>query len=166
MWKLAIFLMFLLAPMTVIAQQQSQVEEAKKLLMLMNADAIFEQTYKEVDAQISRLADQYGISDEQRPAFDRYMDEMKAVMKEELSWEKLEPEMVNVYVQVYSEEELRELNEFYSSPLGRKFIEKMPVLMKATMQMTQSMIQRMIPRLDEIQERMAAEFGKGDAGDR
>ena len=74
--------------------------------------------------------------------------------------------MVNVYVQVYSEEELRELNEFYSSPLGRKFIEKTPVLMKATMQMTQSMIQRMIPRLDEIQERMAAEFGKGDAGDR
>lgn len=166
MWKLAILLMFLLAPMTVIAQQQSQVEEAKKLLMLMNANAIFEQTYKEVDAQISRLADQYGISDEQRPTFDRYMDEMKAVMKEELSWEKLEPEMVNVYVQVYSEEELRELNEFYSSPLGRKFIEKTPVLMKATMQMTQSMIQRMIPRLDEIQERMAAEFGKGDAGDR
>ena len=66
MWKLAILLMFLLAPMTVIAQQQSQVEEAKKLLMLMNANAIFEQTYKEVDAQISRLADQYGISDEQR----------------------------------------------------------------------------------------------------
>ena len=140
------------------AQSQSHIDEAKKLLDLMNSDQSIEQAYEQIFAQTSNMAEQMGITEEQRPTFDRYMEKMVVVMKEELNWQKMEPYMIDAYVSVYSEEELAELNEFYASPLGQKFVAKMPELMQATLEMTQKMMRDVIPRMREIQKELQLEI--------
>ena len=163
MSKLLLILTFTLSATVAVAQQQSHTDAAKELLDLMNVDQAIEQAYDQMYAQMSGMAEQLGITEEQRPMFDRYVEKMVEVMKEEMNWEKMEPHILTAYVSVYSEEELRELSEFYSSPLGQKFISKMPELMQATMRMTQDMMGELIPRLTEIQQELYAEVKKDQA---
>ena len=141
-----------------VAQEQSHVDAAEELLELMNADQSIEQAYSQMDAHLEAMAEQMGITEEQRPMYERYSRRIVVAMKEEMSWEKMEPYIVDVYVQVYTEDELRELSEFYASPLGQKFIAKMPELTEATMQMTQQMLGNFMPRMQKIQEEMRAEL--------
>lgn len=160
------FILVVLGTLTfssIAAQEQSHIDAAKELLDLMNADQAIEQSYDQMYPYMQEMAVQLGVTEEQRPQFDRHMERMIEVMKEELNWEKMEPHLLKAYTSVYTEEELRELSEFYASPLGQKFVAKMPELMEATMQMTQDMMRDFIPRMKEIQEELQAELAKDRA---
>jgi len=158
MSRIKLLIALALLPLCAAAQDQSHIDAARELMDLMNADQAIEQSYDQVYPHLAGMADQLGITEEQRPVFERYLEKMVAAMKEEMSWEKMEPHIVKAYVSVYSEAELRELSGFYASPLGQKFVAKMPELMEATMQMTQEMMQDFIPRMQEIQEEMMTEL--------
>ncbi len=163
MSKLILFATLALLSINVFGQQQSHTDAAKQLLDLMNADQAIEQAYGQMYSQLSGMAEQLGITEDQRPMFESYLERMVVVMKEELSWERMEPFVIDAYVSVYSEEELKELSEFYASPIGQKFVAKMPELMQATMEMTQKMMGELIPRITEIQQELMAEARKGQS---
>ena len=146
-----------LAATSVFAQQQSHIDEARKLLDLMDADQSIDQAYDQMTTQFAGMWDHLDLPDDQRPMFDRHMEKMVEIMKEEMSWEKMEPYLLDAYVSVYSEEELREINEFYASPLGQKFVAKMPELIQASMKMSQDMMTKLIPRLREAQQELMEE---------
>ncbi len=163
MSKLILFATLALLSINVFGQQQSHTDAAKQLLDLMNADQSIEQAYGQMYSQLSGMAEQLGITEDQRPMFESYLERMVVVMKEELSWERMEPFAIDAYVSVYSEEELKELSEFYASPIGQKFVAKMPELMQATMEMSQKMMGELIPRITEIQQELVAEARKGQS---
>ena len=163
MSKLILFATLALLSINVFGQQQSHTDAAKQLLDLMNADQAIEQAYGQMYSQLSGIAEQLGITEDQRPMFESYLERMVVVMKEELSWERMEPFVIDAYVSVYSEEELKGLSEFYASPIGQKFVAKMPELMQATMEMTQKMMGELIPRITEIQQELMAEARKGQS---
>ena len=163
MSKLILFATLALLSINVFGQQQSHTDAAKQLLDLMNADQSIEQAYGQMYSQLSGMAEQLGITEDQRPMFESYLERMVVVMKEELSWERIEPFVIDSYVSVYSEEELNELSEFYASPIGQKFVAKMPELMQATMEMSQKMMGELIPRITEIQQELMAEARKGQS---
>ena len=163
MSKLILFATLALLSINVFGQQQSHTDAAKQLLDLMNADQSIEQAYGQMYSQLSGMAEQLGITEDQRPMFESYLERMVVVMKEELNWERMEPFVIDAYVSVYSEEELKELSEFYASPIGQKFVAKMPELMQATMEMSQKMMGELIPRIAEIQQELVAEARKGQS---
>ena len=163
MSKLILFATLALLSINVFGQQQSHTDAAKQLLDLMNADQAIEQAYGQMYSQLSGMAEQLGITEDQRPMFESYLERMVVVMKEELSWERMEPFVIDAYVSVYSEEELKGLSEFYASPIGQKFVAKMPELMQATMEMSQKMMGELIPRITEIQQELMAEARKGQS---
>ncbi len=163
MSKLILFATLALLSINVVGQQQSHTDAAKQLLDLMNADQSIEQAYGQMYSQLSGMAEQLGITEDQRPMFESYLERMVVVMKEELSWERMEPFVIDAYVSVYSEEELKELSEFYASPIGQKFVAKMPELMQATMEMSQKMMGELIPRITAIQQELVAEARKGQS---
>ncbi len=119
---------------------------------------MIETVYDSMEPQFEAMAEQLGIDEAQRPIFDRHMARVFQVLREELNWEKMEPYMVDAYAEVYSEQELLELVEFYESPLGQKFMAKMPELMNVTMQMTQDMMGGFYPRLEELQAELMADL--------
>ena len=151
MHRMLVVIAGVLACASAIAQGDSHEEAARALLDAMNAEETIAQSYDQVLPQLEAMGDQMGVSEEEREIFDRYLERMVAALREEMSWEKLEPGMIETYASVYTEQELLDLVEFYESPLGQKFIRKMPELMTATMQLTQEMMQDFLPRVQAIQ---------------
>lgn len=62
------------------------------------------------------------------PAIDDIRAAFHDWLEQEIVWDELKPELVEVYVGAFSEDELRELLEFYRTPLGQKTLKKLPAL--------------------------------------
>jgi len=69
------------------------------------------------------------------------------IMEEELSWEKMKDDYVTIYAETFTEEELQGAVEFYRSPAGRKWIEKMPELTRRSLEVSQQRAQSLTPRI-------------------
>ena len=54
---------------------------------------------------------------------------------------------IKVYADTFTEEELKGLISFYKSPVGQKFIEKTPELMKRSMELSQKRMQPFIQNM-------------------
>ena len=136
----------------------SHTDAAKRLMEVMQADAMIEQVYDQLMPAMQDFADQMGIAEDEREIFDAYMAKSIGIMRNEFSWEKMEPYMLEAYTSVYTEDEILDLVAFYESPTGQKFIAKMPELMQVSMQMSQRMMADMMPKLQKAQEELIAQL--------
>jgi hypothetical protein len=60
----------------------------------------------------------------------------------------------------FSENEINDMLTFYRSPTGKKFVEKMPIIMKKSMEIGQRQTRMMIPQLNRLLEQMKEELSK------
>ncbi|WP_020584457.1 DUF2059 domain-containing protein [Endozoicomonas elysicola] len=92
--------------------------EAARLLNVMGAETAIEQSMNQMmEMQV-----------QQNPALLPFRHVIADFFEQYMSYESLKPEMVKLYAEEFTTDELRELNAFYRTPTGRKTIEKMPVL--------------------------------------
>ena len=62
-----------------------------------------------------------------------------------------------MYAEVFTEQELRELADFYTSPIGKKYVEKQPEMAQAAMKITGEMMRELMPRIKEISSKTQVE---------
>ena len=72
------------------------------------------------------------------------------VMHQEMSWDKIKPKYVKLYIDTFSQEEVDGLIKFYASPAGQAYIAKMPLLMQHSMQLMQVQMQDLMPKLTAV----------------
>lgn len=72
-----------------------------------------------------------------------------------LKWDTLKQDFIQIYSEVYSEQELKDLTAFYNSPVGRKFVEKMPDLQKKTLEVMQKRMALAMPALQKLRAQAA-----------
>ena len=94
-------------------------KEAEKLLNMVGTQEVMEQS-------MSQMLD---IQLQQNPALAPYKGVMMEFLNENMSYESLKPELIKMYSEEFTSSELREINAFYSTDVGKKSIEKMPTLM-------------------------------------
>ncbi|AYL97692.1 DUF2059 domain-containing protein [Mucilaginibacter celer] len=70
-----------------------------------------------MDNVIKQMAEK--IDDNQRAA---YIKVMKAFNRKYLSWKVLKEKLTSIYAAGFTEAELNQLNSFYNSPIGKKFV--------------------------------------------
>ena len=150
--RLAALVALLFLPAAVLAQAESHIEAAKELLLLTKAKEATEQAFEQILPLTNSMSEHYPVPEDHRELMAEEMQANLEFMKQEMNWSVLEPRLVQVYVDVYTEDELRGLNDFYRSPLGQKFIEKTPEVMAASTKMTMEMLQEFIPKLKAMQE--------------
>src|SRR5438093_7645126 len=85
-----------------------------------------------------------------------YQDKMMQVMAEEMSWDKMKDDYISIYTQVFTEDELKGLMDFYKSPIGQKLVAKTPELTGKLMEMGQKHSAQVMPKL----KAMAADMSK------
>ncbi|NNM81178.1 MAG: DUF2059 domain-containing protein [Burkholderiales bacterium] len=95
----------------------------------------------------------------EQKAIDHMLERTSALLKANLSWEKLEPMYVRLYKETFSEEEVKGMLAFYRTPSGQAVIHKMPLLMQKVMLETNTMIRSMSPEMQKIQQDFASEMG-------
>jgi hypothetical protein len=94
------------------------------------------------------------------PTLAPFRDIILAWSAKALNWQNMKPKMVELYVESFSESELREISAFYRTPVGAKSLEVLPTIMQRSMQMGvdlasehQAELQRMIQeRAAELQQ--------------
>jgi hypothetical protein len=90
------------------------------------------------------------------PQLAPYADIMKEFFAEHMSWEKVRPETMRLYMEIFTTAELEELAAFYKSPLGKKLLTKSPEIVTRSMALAQNRLQAAMPLLlQRIQERAA-----------
>jgi hypothetical protein len=133
------------------ADEQSHRKSAEDLLLIMEVDKQMGARYEQLkNMQTEQLKAMGGGSQEAISFQNKMMD----TMAEEMSWEKLKDDFISVYTEVFTEEELRGLIDFYKGPLGRKFIEKTPELTTKLMQISQKHSMQILPKIQAMTNEM------------
>lgn len=141
------------------SQPTSGAEAAAiELMEITNSREILDQTMGQIEAMMQQQLATMDLSPEARTAQARVVRESMEWMEEVMSWDKMQQAYVEIYVEVFTEEELRELVAFYQTPIGQKMIEKMPALMQKSMEVTMEMIQEQMPELQRRMEQALAEI--------
>jgi hypothetical protein len=78
----------------------------------------------------------------------KFTDEMTAFMNKYMPLESFKSQFVKIYAETFTENELKQLIDFYSSPIGKKVIDKIPALMQKGMTMSQMTLK---DHFDELQ---------------
>lgn len=84
---------------------------------------------------------------QQMPQLVPYAGTLREFYHEQMNWAVLEPEYTRLYLDVFSEHELRELVAFYETELGQKLIAKMPLLMTRSSELATKRVQAAMPQL-------------------
>jgi uncharacterized protein len=61
-------------------------------------------------------------------AFNIALPEMVKLFREKMGWKSLKEDYIKLYGATFSQEEINGLISFYQSPLGRSYLEKLPIL--------------------------------------
>jgi len=69
----------------------------------------------------------------------------------------MKEDIIAIYVQVFSEDELKGLLEFYKGPVGQSAINKMPVAMQQSMAVMQKRMPELQQKMKKISEELAQE---------
>ena len=119
-------------------------KEAEKLLDMVGTQAVMEQSMPQMlDIQL-----------QQNPALAPYKGVMMEFLNENMSYESLKPELIKMYSEEFTSSELREINAFYLTDVGKKSIEKMPKLMMQGGQLGATRVQE---NINDLQAMIQAE---------
>ncbi len=94
-------------------------KEATKLLDTMGMQQSVEQS----------MAQMLDIQIRQNPRMAQFRPVFKEFLNKHMGWASLKPEMVKIYSEAFTADELRDINAFYDSSTGQKTVKLMPKLM-------------------------------------
>lgn len=133
-------------------------ESIRTLFQVMKAEALMDSVYANMELAMRQFMAQAmggkSLSDEQRRIMSLAPQRMSEVIRSELSWAKMEPMQVSVYRETFEQPEIDGLIEFYRSPVGQAFVNKMPTVTQKGAVAMQGYMQQVMPRIkaamDEI----------------
>lgn len=121
-------------------------EEAEKLFNILGMESALEQS-------MSQMLD---IQLQQNPKLTPFKDVMMQFFQKHMSYDSLKLDMLRIYAETFSGQELKEINAFYSTEVGKKTIEKMPALMAQGAQIGAARVQENIGELQVMIQAEAA----------
>ena len=121
-------------------------EEAEKLLNTLGMETALEMS-------MSQMLD---IQLQQNPSLTPFKDVMMSFFQKHMSYQSLKPDMLRIYAETFTGTELKEINDFYSTDVGKKTIEKMPQLMAQGAKIGAARVQENIGELQQMIQAEAA----------
>lgn len=149
------------------ADEASKQAKAAKLVETMHMEQNMVKMLDTVSAQMkqsfsSALGD--NATPRQKEIFNNFTSQVLQLMRTQLSWSVLKPDMVKLYASNFTEDELDGLNAFYASPVGQSSLEKMPMVMQQSMATTQAHLVTLQPQIKALQESFAKDMAAAEPG--
>lgn len=122
------------------AQDTSRHALAEELLNSMNMQESLNKSFDMMKKNMARMQNRTAQSmgdTNLSGAAAAQTDSMMDRMAKELTWDNLKEDYITIYAETFTEEELKGLIAFYTSPIGKAFQEKQPALMARTMDVSQ-----------------------------
>lgn len=136
-------------------------ESIRTLFKVMKAESLMDSVYANLEPAMRQAMAQASagktLSDEQKRVMERAPQRLSEVLRSELSWAKMEPMQLAIYRESFEQAEVDGLIEFYKSPLGQSFVNKMPVVTQKAMTSMQAFMQQVMPRIKAAMDEVLAE---------
>ena len=146
MKRILMILALVVAAVPAAAQPEPSASEAAAVRELLEVSRTRENFIRAME-----LGMEQGGMGEMTPEVRRVLREF---MNEHFRFEDMEPEFIQMYSELYTEEEIRGMTAFYRTPLGQRMIETLPELSAASQRIAQERLQAVMPQL--IQRLMEA----------
>jgi hypothetical protein len=142
-------------------------ESIRRLFEVMHTSQVTDMVMSQMDANLREALERAGggrpLNAEQQKLHDDMRARALGMLKEELAWSHLEPQMIEVYRSTFTPAEIDDMYKFYNSPGGKAVVAKLPKATQEMMQLTQERVAALIPRIVEMQKE-TAEKVKAAAG--
>jgi hypothetical protein len=90
----------------------------------------------------------------QKPGMDAYRDVFLQFFSKHLGFNSIKSDFIDIYTEEFTEQELRKLIAFYNTPVGKKTITKLPILMQKGAQIGMSKVRM---NQNELRDMLQAE---------
>jgi hypothetical protein len=138
-----------------LAQDAGKAAKIEEMFRLTKTDQMMQQVMSQMRA-MSLQQFEKNLPPEAKAKAGEVQQKIFDVVGAKMSWEKLKPAFVQIYSEVYTDEELDGILAFYRSPAGRAMIEKTPQLMTRTMAFVQKLTADMQPDIEKMVKESAA----------
>jgi len=128
-----------------IADEASHKRAALELLEVANTQKMLDQMMTSITSMMEEQCKTMKLPPDGKEAAAAFQREIMVWFSDFFVWEQMRDLYVDIYVDVFTEDELKELIRFYQSPLGQKVLKKMPELMQKSIEKTQTLLQNKMP---------------------
>ena len=149
--KKLISVILILSIFSLNAQEKRSPAAVNELFKTMKMEVTYQQTIeKMLDVQI-----------QQNPAIKPLRGTMLKFFKKHMGWESMKNDMAKIYMDKFTDSELKELNDFYKTPIGQKAAILVPTLTAEGAALGQKRVQENMAELQQmIREKMAEDKKK------
>jgi hypothetical protein len=134
----------------------------KQLIQVMHARQLLDSMMAQLDGTMKKIMQQVTEGQPVPPAvqkiFEKTRSDVATIIREEFTWEKMEPMYVRVYRISFTQGEVDGMIAFYKTPAGKAMMNKMPVVMQNTMNETMQMMGPIMERMQRMQQEMTAQI--------
>ena len=124
----------------------------EKLLTVMQVQKQFESNLLlGFDAGMGSTSEQIkSLPQEQQDKFAKGIEKVKAVMLEQMGWEKIKPELIAAYGKNFDEQQAKDVTALMESPAGQVLISKQVTVAADLMKVTQEKMKVLQPQIMQI----------------
>jgi hypothetical protein len=158
--SISVIILLLLFSHLSLADQISHRNAVEKLFILTKTSKMMDSVKIQTQKILYQQLRQQDIPEAKKPIYNKYMSKMIELITNTVNWDKIKSQMTDLYVSNFSENEINDMLTFYRSPTGKKFVEKMPVIVQKSMEIGQKQSRTMIPKLNMLLEQMKKELGR------
>lgn len=136
-------------------EMEKRMKAGEELVAAMKMRETWQQTLNNmVEVQARQFAGMIELKGVFEDFFNKYM-----------SWDSIKDDMIKIYAEEFTAGEIKQLTEFYKTPVGEKFALKMPVLTKKGAEIGQKRVQDNMLELQVMLSNKMAEIEKKDKGE-
>jgi uncharacterized protein len=142
-------------PLPSMGDERPSTDSIHQLLEASGSRAALHATMSQIDANMQRGMEEAlkgkAVSPAQQSILDDMRTKMVALLQEELSFDKIEPIIVDVYQKAFTQKEVNGMLTFYRSEVGKSMVAKMPQILTASNEAMRSKLTTLVPKLQELQ---------------
>ncbi|OEG74124.1 hypothetical protein BEL05_00560 [Shewanella colwelliana] len=128
-YSLTLLLLFL---PTANADNRSHQLAAEQVLQATYAEQVVPQALQQLKASYSHMVKDLPLHPSQAPLETRYRQRAFLLAQQQLSWQQLKPQFIQLYTDTYTESELKDIAQFYRTETGKKYLKNMPSTLRQT----------------------------------
>ena len=151
-----------LAVQPVLAEEAKPSDASlKQLLEALHSKGVVDSYVSQVQSTMRDSMQQAGagqhLNAKQQRLIDDFQTKVVDMVKGELNWADLEPGILEVYRQSFSQSEVDGMLKFYRTPVGQSVIQKMPLVTQQTMTSVAGRVKTITPKVVQLEKDTAAQ---------
>ncbi len=140
------------------ADEASQRVIVEELLQTMKVDQMMKPLFGQMKSLMEQQFNQMGAPEDMKPILVKFTDRLVNVMEETLNWKSMKKDMIDIYMRVYTEDEVKGMLAFYKSPIGQSVLDKMPQAVQLSMAAMQKRMPELQEKVKHISEQLKEEI--------